>query len=353
MVRSDTQLPIDHAITNSAGKLVHRYQDPACTSRFGLSGIREFFWCAPRIWLADWRETGADIPLFQEISAQTIRKERSMGEAVNQLVGHMSGSTGFDIPFSDLRALQLAALNERLEERVDKIKLLNLRARDAGITQISALEDIVALLLPHTAYKSYPERFLIEKRWDKLTKWLETVSTYPIENVELNGITGIDDWVNRLAQAGHLLSCSSGTTGNPAMLMSSRADADFAGKDGVAAMLWGSEIKPDADRKMMGFGMVTATPRGSAMGGELVRAFIDPAKERFSLPIPPITIGSVTEMITLRKAITDGTAKPDEIAEFDAKSAARQQAVDGAFGRAAEAAIEARHEKLYITGYWG
>ena len=276
-----------------------------------------------------------------------------MGETVNELISHMPGSSGYDIAYAQLRELHLAALKERLEERIDKIKLVGLRARDNGISEIRSPEDIVPLLLPHTAYKSYPERFLTEKRWDKLTKWLGTISTHPIDDVSLEGITDIDDWVERLAEAGHLLSCSSGTTGNPAMLMSSRADAEFAGKDGVAALLWGSEIKPEADRKMMGFGMVIRTPRGSAMGGELIKAFIDPGKERFGLPVPPITIGSVTEMIALRKAIADGTAKPGEIAEFESESATRQEAVESAFAKAAEAAIAARHEKLYITGYWG
>src|SRR5689334_14110158 len=104
-----------------------------------------------------------------------------MGEVVNELTSHMLGATGFNIPYAELRERHLAALNERLQERVDKIRLVGMRAKEAGITQIRALQDIVRLLLPHTAYKSYPERFLTEKKWDKLTKWLGTVSTYPIE----------------------------------------------------------------------------------------------------------------------------------------------------------------------------
>jgi hypothetical protein len=275
-----------------------------------------------------------------------------MGEAVNKLIDYMPKATGFNIPYSDLRAAHIAALNERLQERVGKIKLVGLRAKDAGISEIRALEDIVPLLLPHTAYKSYPERFLTEKRWDKLTKWLETVSSYPI-NVDLSGVTDIDSWVTRLAENQHYLSCSSGTTGNPAMLMSSRADVDFACKDIVAALMWGSDIKPNADRKLASVGMVTSTPRGTAMGGSLFANFMDASKPPFSLPVPPITIGSVTKMIALRKAIGDGTAKPGEIAEFEAESAVRQKAVDEAFGKAADALIAARGDKMYFTGYWG
>jgi hypothetical protein len=67
----------------------------------------------------------------------------------------------------------------------------------------------------------------------------------------------------------------------------------------------------------------------------------------------PITVGSITRMIALRKAITDGTAKPNELAEYETVGAAREKALDDAIGIAVEALIEARHEKLFVVGLWG
>ena len=96
------------------------------------------------------------------------------------------------------------ALDERFQERKDRIKLLGHRAREAGITEIRSREDMVPLLFPHTVYKSYPESFLIEERWDRLGKWLGTVSPYPISPVETSDITDIDDWIERLAGQGAL-----------------------------------------------------------------------------------------------------------------------------------------------------
>jgi hypothetical protein len=66
-----------------------------------------------------------------------------------------------------------------------------------------------------------------------------------------------------------------------------------------------------------------------------------------------VTIGAVTEMIALRKSIADGTAKPAEIADYDAESAARQKAIDEAVVKSAEAVIAARGDKLHISGMWG
>lgn len=277
-----------------------------------------------------------------------------MAEAVSRLTNYVGDPAGHDLSWDDLKELQLAALDERLGERIDRIKLVKLRAQDAGTTAIRNLEDIVPLLLPHTAYKSYVESFLTEKKWDRLTKWLGTVSAYPTDGVDLTEVKEIDDWVAACERAGLFVSCSSGTTGKSAMLVASQADLDFASKDGISAVQWGSDIRAGDMRTMAGAASAVAyTPRNVAMGKALMEAFVDPEAPRFQSGIPPVTIGSITKMIVLRKRIADGTAKPGEIAEFEAESEARQKALDAAQEGAVEHIIARRGEKLYITGMWG
>jgi hypothetical protein len=264
----------------------------------------------------------------------------------------MPDASGHHLAYEDIRELQLAALDERLQERIDRIKLVKLRADDAGVAKIRRLQDIVPLLLPHTAYKSYPESFLTEKKWDRLTKWLGTVSTRATDNVDLAGVTGIDQWIQRLGEAGHFVSCSSGTTGKSAMLPASQADLDFAGQDIVAQVQWGSDIRVGDKRTQVGFGATAYTPRNVATGRALTAAFADTSKPRPDFGVPPITIGSITDMITLRKAIADGTAKPGEIARYEEDSAARKKALDDAIGIAAEEIVAKRHDRFYITAMW-
>ncbi|MEJ5976209.1 hypothetical protein WG901_06165 [Novosphingobium sp. PS1R-30] len=256
--------------------------------------------------------------------------------------------------YGEVRDVQVAAIAERLVEQGERIKLVKLRAADAGITEVKNLADVVPLLLPHTAYKSYPESFLTEKKWDRLTKWLGTVSAHPTDNIDLSGVEDIDDWVVACGKAGHHVSCSSGTTGKSAMLVASQHDLDFAARDGVAAVQWGSDIRVRDMRTTAGAaGAVAYTPRNTAMGMAMMGAFVDPEAPRFNSGLPPVTIGSMTKMITLRKAIADGTAKPGEIAEFEAESAGRQQALDAAQEGAVDDIIAKRDQKLYITGMWG
>lgn len=58
------------------------------------------------------------------------------------------------------------------------------------------------------------------------------------------------------------LSCSSGTTGNPAMLMSTEGDVAFTAQDSIKAALWTTKMKPVRDHRVVSLAMITKTPRG-------------------------------------------------------------------------------------------
>lgn len=276
-----------------------------------------------------------------------------MGQVADGLLAHGAEGSSYTPSYAEIRDRQIAAMNERLQEQGGKIKIVALRAADADIAEIGSLQDVIPLLLPHTAYKSYPESYLTGKKWDRLAKWLGSVTAQPTDSVDLAGVETIDQWVERMAAAGHLISCSSGTTGKSAMLPSVKADLDFAAQDGIRAIEWGSKIRRGDKRTMAGSGgAVAQSPRNSVMGGAMVGAFIDTAKAFPASKLPPITVGSLTEMIALRKAIADGTAAPEEIAAFDAESAARAKAMEDARETAIEEVIARRGERLYITGMW-
>lgn len=275
-----------------------------------------------------------------------------MGAAADALTGLAQADSRFDIPYGELRDLQVAALDERFQERKDRIKLLAHRAREAGIERIESLEDIVPLLFPHTAYKSYPESFLIEEKWDRLTKWLNTISPYPIEGVELEGIAGIDDWIARLAAKGFLISCSSGTTGKSAMLIASEPDMQWSETDTVQVFSWGSGVKPAQDRLQVGMAPVASVPKNNRIAAAQTRAFANPEWQRWNYPVPPITVGALTRQVVMRKKIAEGTARPDEIAAFEATAAERAQAVEAAIPATADFIIANRDKKLMLAGLW-
>jgi len=275
-----------------------------------------------------------------------------MGELVSRLTGLVEAGNRYDIPSVELREAQIAAINERFQERKGQIKLVSHRAAEAGINEVRSLEDVVKLLLPHTAYKSYPESFLAQKRWDRLSKWLDTVSTHRVPVAKVSDVAEVDDWIEKLSANGFFVSCSSGTTGKSAMLVASQKDMDWCKKEAVVAYSWGSGVKPARDRRIFGMAPIAHVPRNLATGEAYTRALQDPKYERFVYPVPPITVGGLTQMVVLRKSIADGTAKPGEIAAYEEISAARQKAVDEAVGITARAVVEARRSILHVSGLW-
>ena len=275
-----------------------------------------------------------------------------MGAAVERLTSLVDSPQRFEIPYAEIRQAQIEAMSERFQERKDRIRLLGHRAREANVTEVRSREDMVPLLFPHTAYKSYPESCLTEKKWDRLGKWLGTVSSHTITPVQTSDIDDIDEWIGRLEAKGHYLSCSSGTTGKSAMLIASAIDMAWSRRDTVGVFSWGSGVLPAHDRRMFGVAPIAHVPKNIAIAEAQAAAFGDPRFERFRLPVPPITVGQLTRMVVLCKAIADSTARPGDIADFEATSRARQQALDDAMTIAAETLIAARKDKLYISGLW-
>lgn len=281
-----------------------------------------------------------------------VAKRDEMAKSVNKLLALATAADRFDYDPSELLPLQINALEERFQQCKDSIKLLKMRAEEAGIGAISSREDMVGLLFPHTAYKSYPESFLMDERWDRLTKWLGTISPYVIEGVDLDGISDIDEWIERLAAKGYFISCSSGTTGKSAMLLASGKDMDWSQTDTVQAFSWGSGVEPKRDRMMIGCAPVATVPKNTAIAQAQHQAFSNPDWDRWHYPVPPITVGALTHMVIMRKKMAEGTARPDEIAAFEATGADRQKMLDDAITLTADAIIANRDKKLMVAGLW-
>jgi hypothetical protein len=276
----------------------------------------------------------------------------TLGTAVERLKALVDAPDRFDFSTAELLPTQLEAANELLQDRIGRIRLLRNRAETGGVSVIRTPSDIVPLLFAHTAYKSYPEGWLTEQKWDRLGKWLESVSSRPIAGVDTSNVRNIDDWIGRLEAAGHFVSCSSGTTGKSAMMNASAADMAWSRRDSVASFAWGSGVAPARDRRMFGLAPVASVPRNLVIKQALTAAFAVPGFSPFIYPVPPITIGQITGMVALRKSIADGTAKPADIAAYEATSAQRQKAIEQAVGLSAEALVQARGEKLFLSGMW-
>jgi hypothetical protein len=271
----------------------------------------------------------------------------------DRLVSLVDAENPFDMPFSETLPRQLAAINERFKDRVEKIKLLQNRAETAGISEVRQMADVAPLLFAHTAYKSYPEAWLTEKKWDRLGRWLDTVSTDRVQRMDTGGVADIDDWLRRLEEQGHFVNCSSGTTGKCAMMNATAADLHMAAYTIVQGHAWATGFAPQRDRRALMLAPVVMTPRNRTTQQMMVERFNAPDVEPFYYPGEPMTIGGITEMVVLNKKIAEGVARPADLTLYEAKVAARERAMDESVDQVADALIESRHMKLYIMGLMG
>lgn len=269
--------------------------------------------------------------------------------AVDQLLALQTAADRYDIAPADVAQLQIDAVNERFAARIDQIPLLRNRSQSAEVTKVVEARDLVPLLFAHGAYKSYAQNWLTDGRWERMAKWVGTVSTCEPAGVDVAGVAGLDDFVGRMESIGCFLTCSSGTTGKPAMIACSESDLDVASRANVTGLTWATGIPADGRRKLFGLGPRTDVERNERTRSALVKAFSTEA-DSYQLPVAPISVGSIMGMIDLRRRIADGTASPSEISTFEATSAGRQSAMDAATADAVEALVASRERQLLLTG---
>ena len=275
-----------------------------------------------------------------------------MSSPLEQLLSLRDDPGRFSHRPDDLLPVQIEAANERLGMQIGRIPLLSNRIESAGRETIKESEDLVPLLFAHNTYKSYAESWLLEGRWDRMARWLSTVSTYEFDTAHsFEGVATFDDWIERLEDTGRFVACSSGTTGKPAMLGSTENDINFGAQCNVSAFSWSTGIGPNKDRKFFGLGPPVKVTRNERIRKALIFAFGSETAEPYQLPVPPISAGSVMGMVMMRRRIAEGTAQPSEVAEFERVSAQRQAVVESAQADAVDALIKAREEPLLLSGF--
>ncbi|MCV7427338.1 hypothetical protein [Mycobacterium montefiorense] len=273
-----------------------------------------------------------------------------MTSATQRLVGLIAAKDCFDIAPADLLPVQLKAADERLQQQAECIPLLANRAESGGVREIKRPNDLVPLLFAHTTHKTYAQAWLNEGQWDRMGKWLATVSTRAGDGLDTAGVQTLDDWIKQLETVGHYLSCSSGTTGKPAMLSCTEGDIELSARINIEALLWATGLTRGEDRKFLGLGPQFAAPREDAIRQAMVDCFSSRYPPYQFGDGEPITVGSMVDIITLRRKLADGTARPSEVAEFERIATQRAADMDTSARKAIDAVIEARDLPLLGAG---
>jgi hypothetical protein len=235
--------------------------------------------------------------------------------------------------------------------RRQQVQVLDRRARDCAVSAIDEVDQLIPLLFSHTTYKSYPLAFIKNGLWDRMTRWLGTLSAVSLNGIDLEGIADVDDWVDRLWNAGHLVNTTSGTSGKVSFLNRSRSDDDFLRRSLTVSTCWPNPITPDNSRHYFFFGprsgpyllVISANQTASLFGRTDSLNYLSNDRLRLT---------SITEAAEMRLKMADGTATPEDVRRFEQSTVAQVAERKQRFDAMTQRVIELRSEPLFLSGGW-
>ena len=158
------------------------------------------------------------------------------------------------LPREEVEAVQLAAMNLRLEERRPQVQMLAKLADGQGITGLARLEDMAPLLMPHDIYKSYPVSLLARQQFGRLNQWLGKLTRHSLDDVDVADCDSIDSWLTRIRDETPLdVGASSGSSGTCSFYPKSKRDyrLSMTGLRVQLAQKFGQDPRPgDIDDKI-------------------------------------------------------------------------------------------------------
>jgi hypothetical protein len=243
----------------------------------------------------------------------------------------------------------LEALDARFQERRQQVPVLAQRADAEGIKEIRSLEDMVPLLLPHMTYKSYPEQLVAKGQWAQMNRWLDSLSTYRVDYVDVDGVADVDGWIDRLEAAGHLVSSSSGTSGKSSFLNKTKADRQVSLANLVDCLVE-QGVPPERSWHVVPVGPVTGVSSHNAVRDMIIETYSRP--DGITVAETKMAEGHhryMARLAAMRRAMADGTAQPDEVAALEAEATQRQTEVEARLQYIASAVLVHRTERLFFS----
>lgn len=256
----------------------------------------------------------------------------------------------YDQPAAELGPLQLRSAQELFEERIEQIPLLRKRAEDAGINTIRETKDLVPLLFAHTAYKSYPRTFIDRGHWGRMLEWLNTLSVAETRDIDISGVKNVDDWLDRLWDAGHCVLATSGSSGKCSFLNATLEDRKLKARHFRNTTGW-PFTRAKSDRPIFLFGPIKGY-NSAIEAVQLHRENWGRADAIYCLSEEPLLISEVSRVAAMRKKMAEGKATPKEIADFNATASAKAAAGVEAARNLSDKILDHRQEPIFVSAMW-
>lgn len=122
---------------------------------------------------------------------------------------------------------QLQWARKRFDHLRPQIPVLDSVAIETGVDVVAELNDLAPLCFPHTVYKSYSATHVEQGRYDRLTRWLNSLTAEDLSDVDVSRCNSLESWLDAVEEASRLRPLvSSGTTGKISFFPRSTVESD-------------------------------------------------------------------------------------------------------------------------------
>ena len=132
--------------------------------------------------------------------------------------------TLFSLPKDEVEEAQREALARRFEALRPQVAALDNLASRQGVDRIETFADAPPVLFDHRVYKSYPLNLVEHRKFDRMTAWLQRLTTRDLGSIPLDGVTSVDSWLDRFDDHGMLVCHTTGTSGKLSFLPRSQTE---------------------------------------------------------------------------------------------------------------------------------
>jgi hypothetical protein len=158
---------------------------------------------------------------------------------------NLSNREAFSIPPQELAQIQLKAVQARFENLAPRISVLGRLAAEQSMDRIDSLDALAPLLVPHSAYKSYPMSALENTRFDTITRWLSGFTAIDLSGVDARACQSIDEWMIKMdTETPIRILHSSGTSGKLSFLPRTEEENERVGLMSQMRLLEGFGDEP-------------------------------------------------------------------------------------------------------------
>jgi hypothetical protein len=114
----------------------------------------------------------------------------------------------------EVAEFQLEWIRRHFRDKRPAISVVDRLTSDLGLKRIDDIRDITSICLPHTMYKSYSAAYVEQERYDRMSKWLDSLTSIDVAGIDVSACDSLDSWLGTIERHSDLRPhCSSGTSG--------------------------------------------------------------------------------------------------------------------------------------------